>query len=187
MAKRKRNQSKKTTFIPRHPNKYKGSYPIILRSSWEVAFAQYCDLHENVLQWASEPVQIPYHNPDKPTNSRKSLNGGKGFKMENAIYVPDFLVTFRKANGSVVTELIEIKPAKETLQEKSKNPRDIKSRIINESKWLAAGAWCRRRGIKFRIMTEEQLFGTRTKPVKVPKAPKSAKSKVGSVKTRKAK
>ena len=56
----------------------------------------FLDSNENVLQWASESISIPYRNP---------LTG------KQSIYVPDFLVTYRGPNNTTKAELIEIKPA----------------------------------------------------------------------------
>jgi hypothetical protein len=182
MAKR----PKPVNYTPRNPKKYRGSYPIVLRSSWEVRFAQYCDLNEDVLEWASEPVEIPYRNPVKGTQS---------------IYIPDFIIKFRNAKGAVETRLIEIKPEKEALEEKAKNQYDTLSLMVNKAKWLAAAAWCSRRGIKFMTLTESSLFENSAPPtvrkpkkkgIKKPKAatkkPKSAlksKTKAPSSKAKK--
>ena len=50
-------------FIPKHPEKYKGTYPIVCRSSWERAFCMMVDTNVNIVQWASEPERIPYTDP----------------------------------------------------------------------------------------------------------------------------
>lgn len=164
---RKRNQATRTVYIPRNPKKYKGSYPIILRSRWEIAFAQFCDLSEGVIEWASEPLQIPYRNP---------------IKGRQSVYVPDFMICYKKKDGTIVKELIEIKPAREALLEMSKTPRDIQARILNEAKWLAAQAWCQRKGIKFRVLTENELFGSVGPPKGPKKVPSSSNSKISSTK-----
>lgn len=150
MAKR----PKPVTYTPRHPSKYKGSYPIVLRSSWEVSFAQKCDLTPTILEWASEPVEIPYNNPLKPGPNKQS------------IYIPDFLIKFINKQGQIETKLIEIKPEKEALAEKAKNEYDAMSLMVNEAKWLAAAAWCKRRGIKFVTLTESGMF-VNTTPTQV--------------------
>ena len=131
-----------------NPSKYKGQGPIMIRSSWERKFAELCDKSPMVLEWASEPVTIPYRDP---------LTG------HQKVYVPDFLIAVRRqtANkaGKVETILIEIKPKHETLIEHAKNSRDAERLLKNQGKWKAAEWWCQRRGISFRIMTEDQLFG----------------------------
>jgi len=159
---------KKTRYTPRHPGKYKGTYPIILRSSWEISFAQFCDINEDIVEWASEPVEIPYRNP---------------VKNKQSIYIPDFLIRFRTKSGALETRLIEIKPAKEALEEKAKNQYDILSLMVNKAKWLAASAWCSRRGIKFMTMTENALFENSAPPtVRKPKKRGIKKGTTGSKK-----
>lgn len=171
MAKR----PKPVTYTPRHPSKYKGSYPIVLRSSWEVSFAQKCDLTPTILEWASEPVEIPYNNPLKPGPNKQS------------IYIPDFLIKFINKQGQIETKLIEIKPEKEALAEKAKNEYDAMSLMVNEAKWLAAAAWCKRRGIKFVTLTESGMF-VNTTPTQVRKPKKPGKiKKVGKTPIKKAK
>ena len=47
-----------------NPLKYIGDpTKIIFRSSYERRFAIYCDTHERILSWSSEPLEIPYLNP----------------------------------------------------------------------------------------------------------------------------
>ena len=41
-----KNKKGKGTFIPKFPKKYKGKYPIVIRSEWERMFAQYIDLNK---------------------------------------------------------------------------------------------------------------------------------------------
>lgn len=103
----------------------------------------FCDQNENVTQWASEPVRIPYRNP---------LTG----KMTT--YVPDFLVTYRGPNNTTVAELIEIKPRKHSVLEDKMRDRDRAIVAINYSKWAAAQVWCRANGLKFRVLTESDMF-----------------------------
>lgn len=136
-------------FTPQNSEKYVGDYPIIYRSSWEKEFMQYCDVHPDVLEWASEPEQIPYKKP-----LRMDAQGRK----KQSIYVPDFLVTFLKANGERSTKLIEIKPTTTANEKFANNGNDVAERINNEAKWGAATQWAMRRGIEFIVLTEQELF-----------------------------
>ena len=133
----------KGIFTPETPSKYTGEYPIIYRSSWELEFMRYCDLHPDVMEWASEPVKIPYKNP---------LNG------KQTVYIPDFLVTYKKAGGSKSTKLIEIKPMHEAMESHARNGQDVAIRSKNEAKWGAATQWAGRRGVDFIVLTEAELF-----------------------------
>jgi len=130
-------------FTPQFPSKYTGEYPIIYRSSWELEFMRYCDLHPEVMQWASEPQKIPYKNP---------LNG------KQTVYVPDFLVTYMSSGGGKNTKLIEIKPMHEASAAHARSSQDVALRTKNEAKWGAATQWAMRRGIDFLVLTEAELY-----------------------------
>lgn len=130
-------------YEPLFPEKYVGKYPINLKSSWEIKFAEYCDNHPDVLQWAYEPVSIPYANPVKGSQS---------------IYLPDFLITVLSADKQTVTKLVEIKPIKEKLTEFARNEADIMIQAVNRAKWGAAQSWCMRRGIEFLVLDETGMF-----------------------------
>lgn len=135
-------------FIPKNPRKYAGSKPPVYRSSWEHKVFIKFDENRNVLSWASEPVTIPYINPIKPKK-----NGMPNF------YTPDLLVKYLDKDGKVQIELIEIKPLKETLFEHAKTKKDKLAFAVNQSKWQQAEAWCQSKGIKFRVITEKDIFG----------------------------
>ena len=130
-------------YTPLHPEKYVGTKSIKYRSSWEMAMMRFFDNHPSVIQWASESIQIPYRNP---------LTG------KNTIYVPDFFVYYQDANGQNHGEIIEVKPSKETSLAEAKSPRDKAAAIVNAAKWQAAQAFCKRQGLTFRIVTEQQMF-----------------------------
>jgi hypothetical protein len=130
-------------FVPKNPKKYVGTGNIRYRSSWEMVFCQFCDNNPKVLQWASESIQIPYRNP---------LTG------KQTIYVPDFLVIYQ-SKGKKITELIEIKPKAQTMiTEKTRSARDKAAIAVNTCKWQAAQIWCKRMGISFRVITENDIF-----------------------------
>ena len=104
---------------------------------------RFCDTNDNVLQWASEAVQIPYRNP---------LTG------KQTIYVPDFLITYRTRNNTMRAELIEIKPKKQSVVESKTSSRDRAVIAVNYAKWDAATKWAKRQGLMFRVITEDQMF-----------------------------
>ena len=126
-----------------NPSKYVGKRRPRYRSGWEMSFMRFCDVNPNVLQWASEAIQIPYRNP---------LTG----KMTH--YVPDFLITYRTQNNTVKAELIEIKPRGQSEIVEGQRPRDRAVVAINMAKWDAATKWCRRQGLTFRVITEDHMF-----------------------------
>ncbi len=72
--------------------------------------------------------------------------------------MPDFLITYRTRGNTVKAELIEIKPKKQSVLESKMNSRDRAVVAINYAKWDAAMKWCRRQGLTFRVITENDMF-----------------------------
>lgn len=131
-------------FNPKNPDKYVGGKTPTYRSSWEFHFMKFCDEHPSVAQWASEAIKIPYRNP---------LSG------KHTIYVPDFFVAYVDKKGTQRVELIEVKPSTHTVKEKLGRSRYNQAHfVVNQAKWEAARAWCKQKGIFFRIITEEDMF-----------------------------
>ena len=73
-------------------------------------------------------------------------------------YVPDFLVTYRTRDNTMRAELVEIKPKKQSVIESKASARDRAIVAVNYAKWDAATKWCRRQGLTFRVITEDQIF-----------------------------
>lgn len=130
-------------YVLKNPAKYVGKNAPRYRSGWEHAFMRFCDTNENVLQWASESINIPYRNP---------LTG------KQTIYVPDFLVMYRDRGSQVKAELIEIKPKKQSVIESKQSARDRAAVAVNYAKWDAAMKWCKRQNLTFRVVTEDDIF-----------------------------
>ena len=131
-------------YQPKHPDKYIGKKTPRYRSSWEWAFMNFCDNNPSIMQWASESIQIPYRHP---------LTG------KNTIYVPDFFIVYNGKGQKRIAELIEIKPNNQAkLENVGKNIQNQASYIVNKAKWEAAGKWCKHKGIRFRILTESDIF-----------------------------
>lgn len=131
-------------FVPKNPKKYIGASAPVYRSAWELAYMTFLDKHPNVLQWSSEPLKIEYFHP---------------FEKRMARYIPDFLVVYRDKEGRTVGELVEIKPLAETVVEEAKTKQHRYVVEVNRAKWQAAEIWCKKRNLKFRVMTEKDLFG----------------------------
>jgi hypothetical protein len=102
-----------------------------------------CDGNPAILQWANESIHISYRNP---------------FTNKNTIYIPDFFVTYVDANNQTHAEIWEVKPHKETTLEAAKSKRDQAYAVLNAAKWQACQAWCKAHNVKFRIITEHDLF-----------------------------
>ena len=123
--------------------KYVGKGTPKYRSGWELTFMMFLDSNDNVLQWASESVRIPYRNP---------LTG------KQSIYIPDFLVTYRGRNNTTIAELIEIKPKKQSLLESKASDRDRAIVAVNYAKWHQATLWCKKNGLTFRVINEDMIY-----------------------------
>lgn len=138
-----------------NPEKYSGDLNnVVMRSSWETKFAQFCDTNPNILAWGSEHAGtiINYISPRDNAYHR---------------YFPDFVIRMRQNTGDVKTILIEVKPHAETLPPKKPSKATAKASksykeaamtyLVNQAKWKAAKIWCDQNGALFKIMTEYEL------------------------------
>lgn len=130
-------------FTPKNPHKVLGNSKIFARSSWELTVMTLLDQHPNVINWASESIAIPYKHP---------LTG----RMHQ--YIPDFLIVYQDKFGKRRAELVEVKPAKEAFDENAKSKRDRALLLVNTAKWAAAMTYCKKNGLSFRILTENDLY-----------------------------
>lgn len=144
MKKYKRKSNEKE-YIPIKTEKYCGMYPIICRSSWEYRMCQWLDYNNRVVEWSSEGHRIPYYDP---TKNRKR------------IYYPDYYAKFKDD----VKYIIEVKPTKDLRlpQRKNKSEKTMAIReetyYVNQAKFKAAKEYCKKLGMKFVIITENDLF-----------------------------
>jgi len=134
---------KQSIYKPLNPKKYIGSGTIRMRSSWETAAAHFFDHNDNIIEWASESIRIPYKHP---------LTG----KMST--YVPDFIIRYRDRRNKIITELIEVKPHDQSILKEGMSANQRATVAVNFAKWEAARFWCKKQGIAFRILTEKHLF-----------------------------
>lgn len=144
----KKSHWKQGKFIPKHPEKYLGSIDnITYRSGWELKMMNWLDSgNPNIISWNSESVIIPYI---KPTDG----------KMHR--YFVDFYLKYKNKKGQIIQEIIEIKPYAQTRPPRKKSKNQLNENLtyaINCAKWESAARWCRKRGLKFRIVTEKELF-----------------------------
>lgn len=131
-------------FNPMNPEKYVGDInKIFARSSWEVTCMKFFDGSRDVIRWGSEETVVPYLSP---VDSRVHE------------YWPDFFVELRKKDGSIVKEIVEVKPRHESEEKYAKNDRSKNALIINNAKWAAANLYCESRGWKFRVITEHSIY-----------------------------
>jgi hypothetical protein len=128
----------------KNPHKYVGKGKPMYRSGWELTFMIFCDTNDKILKWASESIVIPYLHP---------------FKGKRTNYIPDFFIVYQDKYGKTNAELIEIKPkAQSIITEKVQNARQQAVVAINHAKWYSAKAFCKAQGMKFRVVTEDDLF-----------------------------
>ena len=147
MNRKRTTKFKQGLFRPVNIDKYKGTHPILYRSSYELKFMRWADHNPAVISWGSESIIIPYPNPLTGRASR---------------YFVDSNITLKTKDGNIKKFLIEIKPSIQTLPPKpSKNARSNVRRqaeyIKNRAKWQAAEQWCKSKGYEFTILTEKHL------------------------------
>ena len=131
-------------YTPKNPDRYVGTKRPMYRSSWEQTFMTFLDNHPSVINWASEPMKIPYMNPLT----------GKG-----TVYVPDFLMMYQHRTGAKIAELIEIKPLAQSQMREGKMKTHEQATVLkNHAKWAAAVKFCKNYGLTFRVLTEQDLF-----------------------------
>ena len=140
--------SYKGKYKPSYPQKYKGDPTnVIYRSLWERKFMVYCDKNENILEWSSEEIALPYKSP-----------------LDNRIhrYFPDFYIKVKEGN-QIQKYLVEIKPKRQVSEPKVPKRKtkgyiyEVKEYVKNQAKWKSAQEFCEDRQWKFKIMTEDDL------------------------------
>ncbi len=101
--------SYKGKYRPSNPEKYRGDYTgIVYRSLWELKFMKYCDSNENILEWGSEEIVLPYVSPIDNRYHR---------------YFPDFYIKVKERGGKIKKYVIEIKPKNNALNPKFRKER----------------------------------------------------------------
>lgn len=135
----------KGKYLPNHPEKYLGDpKKITYRSMWERNVMKWLDENEQIPEWGSEEIAIPYEHP---------IRGGR------AKYYPDFIVKF--PDGTI--KVIEVKPKKETIKPETPSRKtkkylnEVMTYAINAEKWKAAREVCKNNDLIFEIWTEDTL------------------------------
>lgn len=131
-------------YTPVNPEKYVGNHKPRFRSGWELTFMKFCDGNDKIIAWASEAIKIPYKNP---------------FTGKQTVYVPDFFVMYQDRNGTKRAEVVEIKPKKQSIIESKVASAKVRATVaLNHAKWQAASVYCKRAGLTFRVITEDDIF-----------------------------
>lgn len=142
----------KSMFHPKYPKKYLGDITkIFSRSNLEKKFMQYFDNNENIISWASEEFCVEYISPLDNKQHR---------------YFPDFFIKVRDKAGNEKKYIIEIKPDIQTRPPKKRGAKketqylcEMLEYAKNQAKWDACKAFCERRGIEFKVLTEKSIPG----------------------------
>jgi hypothetical protein len=139
----------KRLYKPIFPEKYTGDPTnIVMRSSWETRFANWCDRNPSVVKWSSEETIIPYRCPTDERVHR---------------YFVDFKIQIKNKEGLLRTYLVEVKPLKQTMPPVYPGRRTQRylteslTFMKNQAKWNAANEYCKDRGWEFKIITENEL------------------------------
>ena len=119
------------------------------KTTFDITLTQaFFDLNENILEYSSEEIVIPYM--DRSTNRVRR-------------YFPDAYIKVKQPDVNIKKYLIEIKPSKQTIpppKPKRQTRRYIAEAmefVKNQSKWEAAREYCRDRMMEFKILTEHDL------------------------------
>ena len=82
-------------------------------------------------------------------------------KLEDILNLPNVKEAFKEVdkNGKKHAELIEVKPAAQTTMERAGRSQGKQKQVaLNMAKWEAANAYAKQNKIRFRVISEEQLF-----------------------------
>jgi len=148
----KKGNWKQGKYEPKNPEKYKGTLPIIYRSSWEHRVFHFLDHNSSIIAWASETIVISYK-----------------YKLDNKLhrYFIDVNFIVNDKDGKQKRYIVEIKPFDQTkppVLPKRKSPKAMQrynQALIafqkNQDKWEYAKAWAKKNGYIFDIWTEKTL------------------------------
>ena len=121
---------------------------VVYRSMWELRFMKYCDSNENILEWGSEEIVLPYVSPIDNRYHR---------------YFPDFYIKVKERGGKIKKYVIEIKPKKQCIEPKVQKRKtkgyvyEVCEYAKNQAKWKAAKEFCEDRQWEFKVLTEDEL------------------------------
>jgi len=139
----------------KNKEKYCGNNKPFYRSSWELRVMNFLDLNTNVVKWSSERHIIPYKLPPTVDGSGKIRR-----------YFVDFYCEIKDKNGNIRKYLVEVKPKSQSEPPKPpKNKRYNKTYkrkaltfMINHFKWKSAEQYCEKKGYKFIVLTEQEIY-----------------------------
>lgn len=148
----------KGRYTVKNPNKYCGdASDVIYRSGWERSVMLWCDKNDQIVEWSSEEIIVPYR-----------------YDLDNSVrrYFVDFYIKFKDGK----TLLVEVKPNKQTKPPEGKRRtkkylNEAATYVMNQNKWESAKQFANNKGWEFTIWTEVEL----KKMGILPKTPKPMK------------
>lgn len=142
------NQMQESKNVMKSTRIVDGFLEINYKSGLELKCLRYCDMNIHVKKFSLEPFAIKYISP-------------KDGKIHR--YFIDFFIEFSNSQKF----LVEVKSSGETREPKMPGKKTEKAILnyqkarqtyeINKSKWSAAQAFCKEKGLTFIILTENEL------------------------------
>lgn len=142
------NQMQESKSVMKSTRIVEGFLEINYKSGLELKCLRYCDINKYVKKWSLEPFCIPYLSPVDNKQHR---------------YFIDFFIEFENNQKF----LVEVKSSGETKEPKIPGKKTEKALLnyqkarqtfaVNTAKWKAAEAFCKEKGMKFIILTENEL------------------------------
>ncbi len=139
---------------------------VFYRSSWEQRIMIWLDSNPSIKKWTAESIEIPYQVSE--------YNNGD-LNLKSRRYYPDFYYEIEDKNGEITKVVAEVKPMAEyndvlLLSEKKfdikkdaslKQLKSIEYRFKmankNLAKWETIIKYCKLKGWKFIVITEQHL------------------------------
>ena len=118
------------------------------KSNLERLAFRYCDANPQIVKWSCEPFHIPYIKPTDNKIHRYYIDLYVEFKTGDK-----FLVEI-KSSGETKPP---VKPKKITKKSENNYKKSLQTWLINSAKWESAKNFCSQKGLKFIILTENEL------------------------------
>ena len=118
------------------------------KSSLELSMFKYCDYNKHIVRFAIEPFAIPYTKPTTGKIHRYYIDVFIEFSTGDK-----FLVEVKSFSETKPPR----KPSKKTQKAIDNYNKALETYMINKSKWEAARNFASERGLKFIILTENEL------------------------------
>lgn len=118
------------------------------KSSLELSMLKYCDYNKHIVRYSLEPFAISYRKPTTGKIHRYYIDVFIEFSTGDK-----FLVEVKSFSETKPPR----KPSKKTQKAIDNYNKALETYMINKSKWEAARNFASERGLKFIILTENEL------------------------------